>query len=426
MNIFWLILYNGIFYPLIVFAAFFLSIFASKLREGLIGRFQSTKQLKNYFSNYHYQNDIYWFHVASLGEFYQIKPIIEGLKKIKKSNMNFVSFSSPSGMNYATSDAIDLKFYLPFDFPWSIRKALTLIKPKKIIFSIYDIWPNFLWSSKSYNIHLNIMAAKIGKYSIKSKPVVRNFYHNIYSLFDTIYTISKDDEIRFKEFVNPQKKSIISSLGNPRFDTVYNKAKDLLEEKPSILDRDQIIVVGSSHSQDDYHLIPALNNLMVNFPQLRIFHAPHEPSENEINKIQNNYSIFGYDSIVLKDYNNLHLLSNRIIIIGKVGFLADLYWSSIITYIGGGFSTGIHNIMEPAIASNPVVFGPKYQEFNEAEQILKLGGGFCVEDSNSIESTIKNLLKSSKLLKKASKASLNIITNNIGSSEKIINGILSD
>ena len=84
------------------------------------------------------------------------------------------------------------------------------------------------------------------------------------------------------------------------------------------------------------------------------------------------------------------------------------------------------HIMEPAVASNPVVFGPRHQKFSEAELILKLGGGFCVHDSNTVESIFKKLLSDKLLLEKSGKASFNLILNNIGSSERIINGILFD
>ena len=178
---FWFILYNGIVLPVLVCVVFSASIFSPKIREGLKGRFQTYKRIKLFLEKKHTINDIYWFHAASLGEFYQIKPIIEGMKKMKKENVVFISFSSPSGMNYAFSDAIDLKFYLPFDFPWTIQKVLTLVKPKKVIFSTYDIWPNFVWFCKTKNIHLNVMSAKIGHYSIKYRPVIMNFFRRFYT-----------------------------------------------------------------------------------------------------------------------------------------------------------------------------------------------------------------------------------------------------
>ena len=423
---FWFILYNGVLLPVLGCLVFSASIFIPKLKEGLKGRFQTYDRIKLFLKKKHSSNDIYWFHAASLGEFYQIEPIIEGMKKMKRDNIMFVSFSSPSGMNYAFSDAIDLKFYLPFDFPWTIQKVLTMVKPKKVIFSTYDIWPNFVWFCKIKNIHLNVMSAKIENHSIKHRPFVMNFYKNLYKLFDTIYTITEKDKNRFERMVGSKVKPIVSSLGNPRFDKIFNDSKEFIDSKPKIQDREQIILIGSSHSRDDLILIPALINLMTDFPKLRIIHAPHEPSHNCIKNIKDTYSKLGHDSIILKDLKSIESSKKGIIIVGEIGFLSKLYWLSIITYIGGGFSSGIHNIMEPAVASNPVVFGPKHQKFNEAELILRLGGGFCVYDSNSVENTFKKLLSDKSLLEKSGKASLDLILNNIGSSERIINGIFLD
>ncbi len=424
MNIFWFIFYNGFLYPVFVCVVFLASIFSSKLREGLKGRFQTYGRLKLFIKEKHNRDDIYWFHAASLGEFHQIKPIIEGMKKIKEDNVIFVSFSSPSGINYALSNAIDLKFYLPFDFPWTIQKVLTLVKPKKVIFSTYDIWPNLLWFCKIKNIHLNIMSAKLENHSIKHRPVIVNFYKHLYNLFDTIYTITEKDKHRFEKMIGSKNKPIVLSLGNPRFDKIFYDSKVFMDSKPPIKDRESIILIGSSHSQDDSNLIPALNNLMIEFPMLRIIHAPHEPNHRHIKNIQGTYSKFGHNPAILNDLESIESSKKKIIIVGEVGFLSKLYWLSIITYIGGGFSSGIHNIMEPAVASNPVVFGPKYQKFSEAELILKLGGGFCVYDSNSIEMIFKKLLLDKPLLEKSGKSSLNLVLNNIGSSEKIIKGIL--
>jgi len=423
---FWFILYNGVLLPVLTCIVFLAAIFLPKMREGLKGRFQTYKRLKLFLKKKHTMNDVYWFHAASLGEFYQIKPIIEGMKKMKKENVMFISFSSPSGMNYAFSEAIDLKFYLPFDFPWTIQKILTLVKPKKVIFATYDIWPNFVWFCKTKNIHLNVMSAKIGHQSLKHRPVIMNFYKSLYKLFDTIYTITDEDKDRFEKILGSKANPIISSLGNPRFDKIFNDSEEFIESKPGIKDREKIILIGSSHSSDDLILIPALINLMTYFPELRIIHVPHEPNDNYVRNLKDTYSKFGYSSIILKDLESVESSKENIVIVGEVGFLSKLYWLSIITYIGGGFSSGIHNVMEPAVASNPVVFGPKHQNFSEAELILNSGGGFCVYDSDTVENTFKKLLSDKLFLEKSGKSSLNLILKNIGSSDKIINGILLD
>ena len=155
-----------------------------------------------------------------------------------------------------------------------------------------------------------------------------------------------------------------------------------------------------------------------------MIHAPHEPSKSQIKKLIKNYSNSGLKTVILNDYESILSSTKKIIIVGEVGFLSDLYWLSIISYVGGGFSSGLHNIMEPAIASNPIVFGPRHHKFVEAKQSINLGGGFCINDSISLENIMKKLLSNKSLLEKSSKASFKLIKKNTGASKRIIDSIL--
>ena len=94
---------------------------------------------------------------------------MKGLKEVEPEVICIVSFSSPSGYENATSDDIDFRFYIPFDFIWTVRQALKIIRPKKVIFASYDIWPNLIWSLERMAIHSNIFAAIVKDGSLKSK-----------------------------------------------------------------------------------------------------------------------------------------------------------------------------------------------------------------------------------------------------------------
>ena len=169
MKLIWFISYNFIFYPLIFVIGLILSIFNSKFRQGVLGRFRSQSELKKFFNSISTTADIYWFHAASLGEFYQVKPVLEGLKNVEPECVAIVSFSSPSGYDNAMSDYIDLRIYMPFDFLWIVRRALKITQPKKVIFASYDIWPNIVWIAEKRNIHTNIFSARIKVGSLKLK-----------------------------------------------------------------------------------------------------------------------------------------------------------------------------------------------------------------------------------------------------------------
>ena len=181
MRYIWYIIYNLFLLPIMVFIGIIGVIFNKKIREGFFGRFNNDGALDDFISTLDRNNQtIYWFHVSSHGEFLQTKPVLAGLKEIEPHIKIIVSFFSPSGYNNIDDNIIDCKIYLPFDFPWLVRKALKTIKPKKLIFAAYDIWPNLIWTAKAMNIPTVLFAAKFKRKTKKSMPLVRSFYKHIY------------------------------------------------------------------------------------------------------------------------------------------------------------------------------------------------------------------------------------------------------
>ena len=87
-----------------------------------------------------------------------------------------------------------------------------------------------------------------------------------------------------------------------------------------------------------------------------------------------------------------NLSKNKFTLISKIGVLYNLYWDCQIAYVGGGFSKGIHNIMEPSIAGIPIIFGPKYEHANEAYLLLKSKGAFCISNGLEFETAVLKLL----------------------------------
>ena len=427
MKILWYYFYNLFFYPVAFLSASFLSLFQSKLRAGMLGRMRSINVLKKYFKTFDRKKKVFWFHAASLGEFNQLKTIIEEIKQQTNNSINIISFSSPSGMNNVEDEAIDLKFYLPFDFPWVVKKVLEIIQPSKLVFSSYDLWPNLLWYSHSKHIHTSIISAKMKKNSIKNMLIFKNFYQFLYGSISSIYAITNEDKVRFEKLIGSSSINRISVMGNPRYDTVHNLSKHfILKNSANVNSKSKYIIMGSAHSEDDSRFIPILVKLLKQIPELKILHVPHEPNQNNIDRVQTSYSELGYDSNTLSNFENITMLQERIIVVSKVGLLSHLYSLGYLAYIGGGFSTGIHNVMEPAIASLPVLFGPRYDDFDEAKQLIQLGGGFCIGNKAIFEDTIVKLIKNKAFYEESSAASKNVILNNIGSTKKVIDALIRE
>ena len=402
------------------------SLFNRKIRTGMIGRFRSYQDLKSFRVRIGIEKTIYWFHASSHGEFEQVKPVLTGLKEVEPLSFSVVSFFSPSGYNHVNDEHIDCKIYLPFDFPWLIRKCLNVVQPKKIILAAYDVWPNMIWVSKSIGIHSALFAAQFSEGTSKLSPVIRNFYRNVYGSLSAIYTISEQDNKRLQQILYPIKRPIVRVLGNPRYDQVKQKAdKFTTEQTESVLLRPKRLVAGSMHIEDEHVILDSIVNLMQDINDLSLIWVPHEPSDRIVSQAESFFQSKNFTTarLGLKSPNQIE---TRVIIVDSIGKLSQLYWDGQVAYIGGGFSSGVHNVMEPAIARLPVFFGPRYNNFIEAKELIADGGGISIENGTDLYQGIKNLLEDRGAFIKASYAATEVIHRNLGSATRIVRNLIHD
>ena len=427
MRIIYFVIYNGLIYPAIFFTALIFSAFDKKLRQSIKGKFGSTNLIKNYFNKDDINSNIYWFHASSLGEFFQVKTVIEKLKEEKDDLICIVSFSSPSGFNHANSDAMDLKFYIPFDFPWTINRVLNVIKPKKIMFASYDLWPNLVWISRLKGIHVNLYSVKIKKSSLRNNQISQYIYRSIYSSLSSLYTISEEDMKDVCDILGNNPGPKLRVVGNPRYDLVMNEAIEFRQnDVEKLKDRDMRIIIGSVHKEEEDYLVPALVQLMNENPDLKVLYALHEPTDSALREIKKKFHHHGIVGAVFRKKTDLKLPNNPLVILGVVGVLSRLYWQGQIAYVGGGHSTGVHNVMEPAVARLPVIFGPRYHNSHEAEELINNNGGFCVKDGQEFLSIIKNLISDSKYHKMTSLSASDVVYKNVGSTREMVQQIFCD
>ena len=402
------------------------SLFNRKIRTGMIGRFRSYQDLKSFRVRIGIEKTIYWFHASSHGEFEQVKPVLTGLKEVEPLSFSVVSFFSPSGYNHVNDEHIDCKIYLPFDFPWLIRKCLNVVQPKKIILASYDVWPNMIWISKSIDIHSALFAAQFSEGTSKLSPVIRNFYRNVYGSLSAIYTISEQDNKRLQHILYPIKRPIVRVLGNPRYDQVKQKSdKFTTEQTESVLLRPKRLLVGSIHIEDEHVILDSIVNLMQDINNLSLIWVPHEPSDRIVSEAEFFFQSKNFTTTRL-GLKNPNQIETRVIIVDSIGKLSQLYWDGQVAYIGGGFSSGVHNVMEPAIARLPVFFGPHYNNFIEAKELIADGGGFSIENGTDLYQGVKNLLEDRVAFIKASYAATEVIHRNLGSATRIVRNLIHD
>lgn len=360
-----------------------------------------------------------WFHASSLGEFEQGRPLIEKIKAEHPEYKILLTFFSSSGYevrkNYGGADVV---CYLPFDTPYRVKKFLDLSKPVMAIFIKYEFWDNYLSELKRRNIPVYIVSAIFRKEQLFFKWY-GGMYRKVLSYFTHIFV--QDDASR--ELLSKYGVTNVSVFGDTRFDRVQDVYKNT-KQVPMVdlfvnnnrSDNQLTMVAGSSWQQDEEVYLNYFNE----HPELKLIIAPHEIHKDHLMHIE---SMLKRPSIRLSEATEKDIKGKSCLIVDSFGLLSSIYRYGDLAYIGGGFGAGIHNVLEAAVYGIPVIFGPKYQKFKEARDLLQVGGAFSITDEKTFESKMEELSTYRDLLEAAGAAAGDFVKSNIGATNRIIASI---
>lgn len=377
------------------------SSFNPKAKQWIEGR-------KNYFKNLPKLNDkkVIWFHCASLGEFDMALPVMNLLKQKYPNIFLLVTFFSPSGMNHyhKRKHQVDLALYLPLDTPDNAKKFLSHFKPEKAFFVKYEFWSNYIFEAEKQQIQVFSICSLFRK-EHRFFKWYGGFFRDTLEKIDFFYTQNETSSLLLADI--GIRKFITS--GDTRYDRVIEN-KEQLEANVRIeqfLENEKAIIIGSSWEEDENILISYINKN----PSLKFILAPHEIDENHLSNIEKKIT---NDSI---RYSVAHQPGNQVLILNTIGHLANAYSYGSIAYVGGGFSGNLHNILEPAVFGLPVIFGPKYKRFPEAEQFIHAGIGFSISSLEELESRMKLIHNNHQQI---SDNTLDFVSKHKGATSKIV------
>ncbi|MCY7290971.1 MAG: 3-deoxy-D-manno-octulosonic acid transferase [Ferruginibacter sp.] len=393
------------------------SLFNKKARLWLKGRnniFDKLQHWKNEINS----DKIIWLHCASLGEFEQGRPIIEKLKKAYASHKILLTFFSPSGYeirkNYSGADAV---FYLPLDGKSSAEKFIGILKPSLVIWIKYEYWYYYLTLLKQQKIPVILVSAIFRE----SQPFFKwygGLWKKILQSFEKIFVQNEDSVLLLKSIGLAEN---VTATGDTRFDRVM----DIVEKNEPLPDAlinfckdKKVIVAGSTWEEDEEEIV----HYAKTHTDIKFIIAPHEIDKerlDDIKKLLPN-AVF-YSEFVTGDKEA------QTIIIDNIGMLSKLYQLATVAYIGGGFNdSGIHNILEAAVYGKPIIFGPEYEKFAEANDLVDRQGAFSIENALELETMLDKLFSDEELLQTASTVSKMYVYENCGASQKILQYIYAN
>lgn len=392
----------------------FVGIFSKKIRHFLEERKNVHLELDQAKSRLTKQ--VIWFHCASLGEFELCKPLIaKCISEIPNLSVA-LTFFSPSGYQ-VTKDfgLVDWIGYLPLDTKKNVSKFLNTIKPVVAILVKYEFWPNYLKG-------LQNKGSKI--YAISSHFYLNHFLFSKYGKW-LLKLISRCthifvQDIESKNLLKHYKIENVSVCGDLRIDRVLENSKNPYSNLviEAFLSNSPCFVAGSTWHKDHQVLFPQIID-----KYSKIIIAPHQISEESLRSLER---LLPVTSCRLSKANHNYIDDCQILIIDSIGLLPFLYRFGEVNYVGGGFKPkrGLHNIQEAIVYFNPVIIGPHYNNFPEANELVQLGGCISINDRYQLEDFLTSL--NVDLLKKIRAINSKYIETNGGGTNRVFQKIASN
>ena len=398
------------------------SLFNEKVRKMWRGEREAFKILKQKVD----PNAKYiWFHAASLGEFEQGRPLMERIRKEYPQYKILLTFYSPSGYEVRKNyEGADIICYMPVDTRLNAIRFLRLVRPVMAFFIKYEFWSNFLHILKHRNIPTYSVSSIFREDQVFFKWYGRN-YAGVLKCF-TRFFVQNEESKRLLEGIGI---TAVDVVGDTRFDRVL-QIKEAAKQLPiceafrtgvassqsaDVPHHDfKVFVAGSSWPPDENIFIPFFNE----HKDWRLLIAPHVIAEEHLKLILS--LIKGKKVVRYTQTTPEEAAKADVLIIDCFGLLSSMYNYGDVAYVGGGFGVGIHNTLEAAVWNMPVIFGPNNKKFQEAQGLLKSGGGFEINDYEDFEGLMSKLMNDEAYLKQSGDEAGAFVASLSGATDKVL------
>ena len=441
-------MYNIIIY-IYLFGIAIASLFNKKVKKLWQGERQALSILR---SKVKPDDKYVWFHAASLGEFEQGRPIMERLRKEHPEYKILLTFFSPSGYEVRKNyEGADIICYLPIDTPFNARRFLRTVRPVMAFFIKYEFWYNYLHILK----HRGIPTYSVSSI-FRDGQIFFCWYGKQYGKVLKCFTHFFVQNEKSRELLASIGITNVSISGDTRFDRVL-EIKELakkLEIVEAFVDSfrsagvqecrsadntssannlstcqlvnsstntsnsptKKVFVAGSSWQPDEEIFIKYFNE----HPDWKLIIAPHVIGESHLQQImkQLDMPVVRYTQTTPEEARNA-----RCLIIDCFGLLSSIYNYGTVSYVGGGFGVGIHNVLEAAVWNIPVIFGPNNARFAEAQALKANGGGIEITDYDSFAAVMDGFIADEASLQKAGEAAGDYVKQNAGATDVVLKGV---
>jgi len=359
-----------------------------------------------------------WVHAPSVGEGLQARIVLERMRSQHPDVQLAYTFFSPSAEAFAHTLDVDFADYLPFDTLGDAQVALDALRPSALLFSKLDVWPNLCAEAHHRHVPLGLISATLSAASSRRGTLATELLRDAYASLDAVGAVAPEDAQRLRAL--GVRAECLRVTGDTRFDQVLAHATRVDRNSALLVPLASprpTLVAGSTWPSDEEVLFGTWDALRREFPDVRLIIAPHEPTAEHLEAIEE----WGAETELRMARLPNADASSDVVLVDRVGVLADLYALGNAAYVGGGFhDAGLHSVLEPAAFGIPVAFGPRHRNSREASLLIKAGGAASVGSSDEMTETLAQWLGDVEFAGKVGANSRRFVEQGAGATEQSV------
>jgi 3-deoxy-D-manno-octulosonic-acid transferase len=367
---------------------------------------------------------VIWIHAVSVGETRAAIPLIKGLRQAWPEHALVLTNVTETGHEVAAAIAeLDLCLFFPLDLSFVIRRVLNRLQPTLIVIVETEIWPNLIRAAAARHIPLALVNGRISDRSypryLRGKRILAPLLRQVRSFCMQ----SEIDSARIIALGAPSARVV--SSGNLKFDMPLNLAEAdpvLLRARYRLPLDLPIWICGSTHDGEEAALLQSYRTLLDQGAKLALVlvprHPPRVPAVAELLTVRN----FPYRRRSQLTAESPLLAKGEVLLVDTLGELLSLYAASNVVFVGGSLvPVGGHNLLEAALVSRPVIFGPYMHNFREISQlILSVGAGSQVQSPEELPALLTHYLQEPQLGQQQGAAGRQLIAAHSGATARTV------
>ncbi|HHW11594.1 MAG TPA: 3-deoxy-D-manno-octulosonic acid transferase [Firmicutes bacterium] len=365
---------------------------------------------------------VIWVHGVSVGETVAASPICAEIRKQFPHVKIVFSTVTTTGRTMAEKlIPADAFIYFPFDLPMVVKKVLTQIKPVLVVIMETELWPNLIKTANHMGIKVVLANGRISERSFRRYRLLGSYFRDMLRRMDALIMQSMQD-VDYALALGAEKKRVYY-FGNTKYDLKilpHAPGKEETFQKELQLGKvSPILVVGSTHDNEEELFISIYKRLKAEFPDLVMILAPRHP--DRVKEIEPLYKKAGIPTVRRTELAHTRREA-AVIFIDTIGELLAAYRLADLVFVGGSLvKFGGHNILEPAVYGRPIFVGPYMDDFKDILGLF-LNNDACiqVQDHNELAEKMLYYLKHPVEAELKGRNALRIVEENQGAAEKVV------